>query len=204
MRSPVPTYNYRCFLQEKRLRETIHLYSDFFSLVFLHLSIVFNCHRVADKLLQLNFCHYVLGAPKAFLSSAGLCQFFFFRSQVVFFFFFFASFFVYNSCRPEILSQFRVGKVIFFLKTFFQADLQARIAEEQSRSEASSGALAHLDGLPGNTCSSCQCSKKKGTKYLYGIYVKNYRKKICLRKTVSPKYFTLKTRFNLPLCVALK
>lgn len=44
------TYNYRCSLQEKRLRETIHLYSDFFSLVFLHLSIVFNCHRVADKL----------------------------------------------------------------------------------------------------------------------------------------------------------
>lgn len=29
-----------------------------------------------------------------------------------------------------------------------EADLQARIAEEQSRNEASSGALAHLDGLP--------------------------------------------------------
>ena len=73
----------------------------------------------------------------------------------VFFFYFVFFFFVYNSCRPEILSQFRAGKVIFFLKTFFQADLQARIAEEQSRNEASSGALAHLDGLPGNTCSSC-------------------------------------------------
>ena len=55
---------------------------------------------------------------------------------------------------PEILSQLRVGKVIFF-KNILQADLQARIAEEQSRNEASSGALAHLDGLPGNTCSSC-------------------------------------------------
>lgn len=32
---------------------------------------------------------------------------------------------------------------------FFQADLQARIAEEQSRTEGSSGVLAHLDGLPG-------------------------------------------------------
>ena len=73
---------------------------------------------------------------------------------IVFFFILFF-FFVYNSCRPEILSQFRAGKVIFFFKTFFQADLQARIAEEQSRNEASSGALAHLDGLPGNTCSSC-------------------------------------------------
>jgi len=30
-----------------------------------------------------------------------------------------------------------------------QADLQARIAEEQSRSEGSSGVLAHLDGLSG-------------------------------------------------------
>ncbi|KAJ7392938.1 Phosphoacetylglucosamine Mutase, partial [Desmophyllum pertusum] len=29
-----------------------------------------------------------------------------------------------------------------------EADLQARIAEEQSRSEGSSGVLAHLDGLP--------------------------------------------------------
>ena len=32
---------------------------------------------------------------------------------------------------------------------FSQADLQARIAEEQSRSEGGSGVLAHLDGLPG-------------------------------------------------------